>query len=305
MTKPLVRIMATKKLIVIAGATATGKTDAAIALAKKLNTEIISADSRQCYREMDIGVAAPTPAQLQDVPHHFIKSHSVQDSVTAVTFEQYALQKLDEIFAGNDHAVVCGGTGLYIRALCEGLNEIPAIGAGLRKEIIERYEENGLSWLHEQLEKYDPAILLSTEAKNPQRMMRALEVVKGTGQSIRSFQSGNKKERPFQILKFHLAVPREELNERINRRVDLMMDAGLLAEVKKLHAIQHLPALRTVGYSELFDFLKGDISLPQAVEEIKKNTRHYAKRQMTWFKKDGEMMITSPQNIVDKILSTI
>jgi tRNA dimethylallyltransferase len=273
-------------VIILAGPTAVGKTAAAIRLAEQLSTRIISADSRQCFFELNIGVARPSPAELQAVPHYFIASHSVHEEVTAAVFEECSLGWAGEILSEKKVAVMVGGTGLYIKAFTEGLDEIPAIDPAIRAEVQRAYEEQGIAWLQEQIRQLDPAYFAEGEILNPQRLMRALEVWQATGQSILSFRTRQKKERPFSIMKIGLELPRQELYERINRRVDQMMEAGLLEEVKSLLPFRHLNALQTVGYKELFDHLDGKVSLEEAIELIKKNTRHYAKRQMTWFRKD-------------------
>ena len=283
-----------KTVIIIAGPTAVGKTAAAIDVARRLNTEIISADSRQCFKELNIGVARPSEEELAAVPHHFIASHSIQDEITAASYEEYALQKANELFQQHDYVVMVGGTGLYIKAFCEGLDAIPAIDPAIRNEIVNSYEQNGLSWLQEQVKVKDPLFFSQGEIQNPQRLMRALEVVEATGQSVLSFRKGQKAARDFNIIKTGLELPRPELNERINNRVDQMMQQGLLEEVKKLLRYKQLNALQTVGYKELFAYLDGEISLDKAVEQIKTNTRQYAKRQMTWFKKDAEMQWFTP-----------
>jgi tRNA dimethylallyltransferase len=274
-----------KTCIVVTGPTAVGKTAYAIKLALEYDTSIISADSRQCFRELNIGVAKPSPDQLRAVPHYFINTHSIHDDVNAKVFEQYALGVVQTIFETNDVAIIAGGTGLYIKAICEGLDEVPAVEDNIRSRINEDYKKGGLSWLQHELEVRDPEYFASKEIRNPQRMMRALGVALTTGQSICSFQSGSKAERDFEIKKINLDIPRDELYNRINHRVDDMMREGLLGEAESLYSYRHLNALQTVGYRELFDFTEGKISLPVAIEEIKKNTRHFAKRQMTWFKK--------------------
>lgn len=275
-----------KRVIVIAGPTAVGKTTAAIELAKQLGTEIISADSRQCYREMKIGVARPSEGELREVRHHFIASHSIQEEVTAAGFEKFALAKAEELFQRHDSIVMVGGTGLYIKAFCEGLDEIPGIDPQVRSSIIQQYEEKGIAWLQEELKKKDPQFERVGEMLNPQRMMRALEVIESSGKSIIEFRKGGRTPRDFEITKIGLQLPREELNQRINARVDAMMEAGLLEEVRQLLPYRHLNALQTVGYRELFDYIDKKISLPAAIEQIKINTRQYAKRQMTWFRKE-------------------
>jgi len=275
-----------KTVIIVLGPTASGKTAAAIQLATRYKTEIISADSRQCFRELNIGVARPSTEELKSVPHHFIATHSIQEEVTAASFEQYALTKAAELFIKHDVVVMAGGTGLYIKAFCEGLDSIPAIPANIRDIITRSYEENGLSWLQEQVKEKDPVFYEKGEIQNPQRMMRALEVVEYTGQSILSFRKNKKTERAFAIVKVGIDLPKEELHRRIHYRVDQMMEHGLLQEVRDLKPYQHLNALQTVGYKEIFDYLDNKISLEKAIEDIKTNTRQYAKRQMTWFRKD-------------------
>lgn len=277
-----------KSVIIIAGPTAVGKTSAAIRLAHRLDTEIISADSRQCYRELDIGVARPSPEELAAVPHHFIASHSIHQKITASGFEAYALEKLAQIFRHKDVAVMVGGTGLYIKAFCEGLDEIPEVPEPIHNEVKEQYKEQGLEWLQKEVSVADPRFYKAGEIQNPQRLMRALEVVRATGQSILDFRKGEKAERDFRIVKYALELSKEELHRNIHTRVDEMMQSGLLEEVRSLTPYQHLNALQTVGYRELFDHVNGKLSLDAAVDEIKKNTRHYAKRQMTWFRKDKE-----------------
>ena len=273
-----------------------GKTAAAIQLAQSLNTQIISADSRQCYRELNIGVAKPGTRELVDLKHYFINSHSIHEPVDAAIFETYALHAVRQIFDTNDVAVMVGGTGLYIKAFAEGLDDIPAISINIRGEIMNSLEVNGLAWLQEQVIKHDPAFWQIVEQQNPQRLLRGLEVVLSTGKSITSFRKGGKKQRPFNIIKAGIDLPRPELNDRINNRVDTMIAAGLPAEVESLLPYQHNNALQTVGYKELFSYFNGNISLEKAIENIKTNTRHYAKRQMTWFRKDIETHWFSQHN---------
>jgi len=289
-----------KTVIIICGPTAVGKTSVAIQLAKHFKTEIISADSRQCFKELNIGVARPSAVELAEVKHHFIASHSIQEEVTAASFEQYALQKAAELFRQHDVIVMVGGTGLYIKAFCGGLDHIPDIPADIREKIISNYESKGVEWLQNEIKEKDPAFYADGEIQNPQRMMRALEVVEETGQSILSFRKGGKTKRDFNIVQVGLELPREELVRNINTRVDKMMaprlplGIGLLDEVKALVLYKALNALQTVGYTELFDHLEGKISLTEAIEKIKINTRQYAKRQMTWFKKDKEIQWFKP-----------
>lgn len=285
-----------KTVIIIAGPTAVGKTAVAIEVAQKLGTEIISADSRQCYKELNIGVARPSEEELAAVPHHFIASHSIHEKLNASVFEQYALAKAGEIFRQQDTIVMVGGTGLYIKAFCEGMDEVPEVANSIRQEIIASYNQKGLAWLQQEIQTLDPDFYKTAELQNPQRLMRALEVFKGTGKSILTFRKGRKARRDFDIVKLALELPKEELQHNINTRVDKMLEAGLLEEVRRLLPFQHLNALQTVGYRELFDFFNGEIGLPDAVQAIKKNTRQYAKRQMTWFRKDPAYQWMSSHN---------
>jgi len=268
------------------GPSAVGKTSFAIALAKALNTEIISADARQCYKEMNIGVARPSVEELKAVQHHFIASHSVNENINASFFENWAMDKVETLFSTKDAIVMVGGTGLYIKAFCEGLDLIPAIDAEIRENIIAQYEKLGMRWLQKEVSVKDPQYWEKGEQKNPQRLMRALEVMLGTGSSIISFQNKKAIERPFKIVKIGLELDREELYQRINDRVLNMVEDGLEKEVKSLQASAHLNALQTVGYSEWKDYFEQKISKEKAIENIQLNTRHYAKRQMTWFKRD-------------------
>ena len=294
-----------KICIVIAGPTAVGKTTLAIQLAQQFNTQIISADSRQCFKELNIGVAKPSPEQLQLVKHYFINSHSVTEDINAVVFEQYALKKINEIFTKHDIAVMVGGTGLYIKAFCNGIDEVPVVDMTIRKKIISEYELLGLEWLQQEVQKNDPAYFTKGEIKNPQRLMRALEVKLSSGKSILDFQTQQKKQRNFNIIKIGLELPKEELYKNINRRVDEMIEKGLPEEVKQLQQYKNLNALQTVGYRELFDYEDGILTMEKVVEQIKLNTRHYAKRQMTWFKKDMEMKWVSPHLPVSVMLEEI
>jgi tRNA dimethylallyltransferase len=277
--------MNTKTCIIVSGPTAVGKTSYGIELALKYNTQIISADSRQCFKELNIGVAKPSREQLEKVKHYFINSHSIHEEVNSKIFEDYALKRVNEIFENNDIAIMVGGTGLYIKAFSEGLDEIPAIDENIRKEINELYNSHGLPWLKHEIEMKDNLFFLHGEMQNPQRMLRAIEVKLSTGKSILDFQTRKKVKRDFAIKNIVLELSREQLYTNINNRVDQMMEAGLLQEAEKLFQYRHLNALQTVGYKELFDYMEGKTSLPEAIEEIKKNTRHYAKRQVTWFKK--------------------
>jgi tRNA dimethylallyltransferase len=289
-------------IIVIVGPTAVGKTALALRVAQLLHTEIISADSRQCFREMNIGVAKPTEQELALVPHYFINSHSIFDEVNAALFEQYALSAANQIFHKHDVAVMVGGSGLYVNAFCNGLDAMPNIDPTIRKEIIQNFESRGLSWLQQQIQQYDFEYWQKGEQQNPHRLMRALEVVKATGKSILYYRSNTPNDRPFRILKIGLEMPRAALYERINTRVLAMMQEGLLKEVKQLQPLQQLNALQTVGYKELFDHLNGFVSLDKAISLIQLNTRHYAKRQLTWFKKDDTIQWYTPEQISDNLI---
>lgn len=289
--------------LIIAGPTAVGKTQVAIDVAGHFHTSIISADSRQCYRELDIGVARPDPAQLQQVPHHFIASHSIHESVTAADFEKFALHQLTEIFQHNNIAVVAGGTGLYLRALEFGLDNIPAIPESIRQEITFQYQQLGIGWLSEQLNAEDPLFAGSGEMQNPHRMMRALEVMRGTGQSILTYHRHEKAKRPFEIIKIGLERPRELLYERIHQRVEMMMLQGLEQEAREVYANRQLNALQTVGYAEMFDYFDGKISLATAVSLIQQHTRNYAKRQITWLKKEAGLVWLPPD--ADKVIAYV
>lgn len=281
--------MSNHTVYIIVGPTAVGKTSFAISLAQHLQTEIISADARQCYAELNIGVARPSLDELSQVPHHFIASHSVNETVNAQVFENYALAKANELFKTHHSVVMVGGTGLYIKAFCEGLDLIAAIDPAIREDIIKQYEKLGLRWLQKEVSVKDPMYWAKGEQQNPQRLMRALEVMLGTGASIVSFQIKNKITRPFNIVKVGLELPREQLYERINQRVISMVENGLETEVRNLLPQNHLNALQTVGYSEWVPYFESSLSKEKVIENIQQNTRHYAKRQMTWFKKDPEI----------------
>ncbi|MBN8670942.1 MAG: tRNA (adenosine(37)-N6)-dimethylallyltransferase MiaA [Chitinophagales bacterium] len=294
-----------KTAYIIAGPTAVGKTAIAIALAKRLGTEIVSADSRQCYREMSIGTAKPSTSELTSVKHHFIDTHSVTTALDAADYETLALGYLQNIFATHDAAVVCGGTGLYIKALCEGLDTMPAVSDEVVHDVNNEYETRGLQWLQHAVMEEDPDFYKEGEIKNPARLLRALIFKRSVGESIINYRTGEKKKRDFRIVRVGLELPREVLYERINTRVDKMMENGLLDEVRNLYSLRHLKNLQTVGYSELFEHIEGLYTLQEAVDKIKQNTRHYAKRQMTWFRKDKEMhwlQADDPQ-VLDKILA--
>lgn len=280
----------TPTVYIVVGPTAVGKTAYAIELAKKLKTEIISADARQCFKELNIGVARPTTSELNAVKHHFIASHSIHEPVNAGVFETYALEKTAELLNQYGSVVMVGGTGLYIKAFAEGMDAIPAIDPAIRLQIQNDLSNNGLAWLQGQVEKLDPTYWAAAdlgEQQNAQRLSRALEVVVGTGQSILDFQQQQKKHRPFAIQKIGLEMPRAQLYDRINQRVLQMVEMGLEEEVRSLVPQFNLNALQTVGYQEWLPYFEGKQSKDAVINAIQQNTRHYAKRQMTWFKKDA------------------
>lgn len=290
-----------KRLIVICGPTAAGKTATSIQLAKKYNSEIISTDSRQFYRELKIGSAPPSAEELAQVPHHFIADRNLTDDFSAGQFEETALELLEGLFAQHDTIFAVGGSGLYINALCDGLDEFPEIEANVRQGLQKQLEENGLESLTDRLKELDSEYYEQVDKQNPQRVIRALEVCIGTGERYSSFRVGEKKQRPFEVIKIGIEMPREELYERINQRVDKMMEAGLLEEAQALIRLKHKNALQTVGYKELFEHLEGKTTLEEAVELIKRNTRRFAKRQMTWFRRDENIKWFHPQETEDII----
>ncbi len=290
-----------KVVIAVVGPTAVGKTGAGIRLAEHFHTEVLSADSRQCYQELNIGVARPTEPELSAIPHHFIASHSIQEEISAADYESFALKTAERIFTTHDRLLLVGGTGLYIRAFVEGLDAIPEVEPAIREQVTSLYAATGLEGLTTELEKLDPVFARAGEMKNPQRMMRALEVVLSTGNSILSFRSGQPKPRPFTVQWVGLELPRAELIDRIDRRVDSMMAAGWLEEAKQLYPHRSLNALQTVGYKELFEHIEGKYSLDQAIELIKIATRQYAKRQMTWFRRNPSIRWFDP-NALDVMI---
>lgn len=294
-----------KTVYVICGPTAVGKTAIAIALAQKLDTFIVSADSRQCYKEMTIGTAKPWQEELQQVKHYFIDEYSVVNDLTAADYENIALGYLNDIFQSHNTAVVSGGTGLYIKALCEGLDEMPPVDKAIIIEVQQQYEAHGMPWLQQAIREEDATFFSVAEVQNPARLLRALIFKRSTGESITNFRKGTTKQRDFNIIKIGLELPREVLYQRINARVDIMMQQGLLEEIKELYALRKLKNLQTVGYSELFDYIDGLYTLDEAIAKIKQNTRHYAKRQMTWFKKDKQVnwLQANKADIIDNILT--
>jgi len=277
-----------KTLIVVAGPTAVGKTELCVRLAKALDTEVISADSRQLYRELTIGTAKPTPEEMQGVRHHFIDSHSVAELIGAGHYEREALAVLDEVFKRKDVVILAGGTGLYINAVCFGLDDMPAVDPAVREGLMQRLEREGLEPLRDELRQLDPVFAARADLNNTQRVIRALEVTLFTGQPFSSFRGAAPAPRPFRSVFFALDRPRDELYDRINRRVDGMLERGLVEEVRGLTAYRHLNALKTVGYREVFAYLEGEYGYAEMVDKLKQNTRRYAKRQLTWFRHQGD-----------------
>ena len=280
--------MKKKHLIVIAGPTASGKTATAIKVAKAFGTVIISADSRQFYKELSIGTAAPTDGELNEVKHYFVHNLSIEQSYDVADYEQDVLCLLNELFKQHDVVVMTGGSGLFIDAVCNGLDLIPDISSETREKVNEIYEKGGLAALQSEVEKVDPEYFKTVDRQNPRRLQRAIEVFLQTGKPYSTFRKNKHVDRDFNIIKTALLWDRDELIKRINKRVDNMMESGLLDEVKSVYDKRHLNSLNTVGYKELFEYLDGDTSLEQAVEQIKINTRQYAKRQMTWLRKNND-----------------
>ncbi|MEA4967927.1 MAG: tRNA (adenosine(37)-N6)-dimethylallyltransferase MiaA [Bacteroidaceae bacterium] len=291
--------MNNKKLIVLTGPTAVGKTKEAINLAKALNTEIISADSRQFYKELNIGVATPSKEELSEVKHHFIGHISIHNNYNVGLFEKDALDRIELLFKTYDTIVLTGGSGMYIDVVCNGMDSLPDVDIEIRNELNRVFKEEGISVLQEELREKDIEYYNIVDKKNHIRIIRALEVIRQTGKTFSFYRTNQKTQRDFQIFKFALQRERSELIERINKRVDLMMEDGLLDEAKTVYLYKHLSALNTVGYKELFKYFEGEISLENAIEDIKTNTRRYAKRQMTWFRKDKEYIWLDAKNPIN------
>lgn len=297
--------MIEKTLITVVGPTAIGKTSLGIALAKQFKTVIISADSRQFYKEMQIGTAAPSLQERTEAIHHCVQHISIHDYYTVGDFEKEALQLLDELFKTHETVIMVGGSGLYIDAVTKGLNEFPMISPDIRTTLNEKFETKGISYLQEKLEQLDPEYYDTVDRQNPHRLIRALEVCLGTEKPYSTFINQPKKQRPFKTISVGLTAERDVIYNRINKRVDLMMEAGLIDEVSRLQPYKNLNALQTVGYRELFPYLEGHTTLAIAVEEIKKNTRRFAKRQLTWFKKNKDTLWFDYEMPLQKILCTL
>ena len=296
-----------KTLIVVAGPTAVGKTAAAIELAKYFNTGVVSADSRQFFREMAIGTAKPNAAELAAVEHYFIDSHSIAEPFSVGDFEKQGLALLDGLFKTHDHVILAGGSGLYIKAICEGFDDLPIADPSIREKLNQELEEKGIESLQQKLKLADPVYYEDVDLGNPQRIIRALEVFESSGNPISSYRQATVNKRPFNIIKLALNLPREVLYNRINERVNIMVQQGLLAEVSALLPYRHLNALNTVGYTELFDYFDGKTNLDKAIEMIKQNTRRFAKRQLTWFRKDSlfHWFQANDPDLLDQMISTV
>jgi tRNA dimethylallyltransferase len=279
----------TKTLIVLTGPTGVGKTDLSIKIAQLYNTEIISCDSRQIFKEMKIGTAVPEQIYLDTIPHHFIQTLSVKDYYNASKFEFDVLEKLKTLFTTYNQVVMTGGSMMYIDAVCKGIDDLPTVDPELRKQLLEQYESEGLDNLRMQLKKIDPNYYNTVDLKNPKRILHALEIFYMTGKPFSSLRTNKKKKRDFSIIKIGLNRDRTELYNRINERVELMVEDGLVDEARNLYKFRELNTLNTVGYRELFSHFDGDFTYEEAIEKIKANTRKYARKQLTWFRRDEEM----------------
>lgn len=284
------------KLIVLIGPTGVGKTELSLSLAEFLHTPVINADSRQLYKDLTIGTAAPTADQLKRVKHYFVGTLSLTDYYSAAQFESDVISLLDQLYQTHPFALMSGGSMMYIDAVCNGIDDIPTVDQETREMIMERYQQEGLTPLSNELRLLDPDYYAIVDQKNPKRILHALEICYMTGKPYSSFRTNKKKERSFDIIKIGLRRDREELYERINKRVDEMIQNGLIDEVKSVMSYRHTNALNTVGYKEIFQYLDGNWSLEQAIEKIKQNTRIYSRKQMTWYKKDTEIHWFHPDN---------
>ena len=291
----------TKHLVVLVGPTGIGKTDTSLKIAQHFNTEIISADSRQIFKELKIGTAAPTAEQLNIVPHHMVATHSVNDYYNAWQFEQDVLQLSQTLFEQHDLLVLTGGSMMYIDAVCNGIDDLPTIDPELRKEVMEMYEKEGLDAIRRQLKMLDPVFYDQVDLKNHKRVMHAVEVCLMTGKPYSSLRTNASRQRPFNIIKIGLDMDREELYHRINLRVDLMVEAGLFEEARQFYHLKNQNALNTVGYKEIFAHWDGEYDAQTAIELIKRNSRRYAKRQLSWFRRDKDMHWFQPKDVNEMI----
>ena len=294
-----------KTLIVITGPTGIGKTATAITVAQRLDTEIISADSRQIYRGLPIGTACPTAEELATVKHHFINILNLDEYYSAAQFESDVLELLPKLFAKHDCVVMCGGSMMYVDAVCNGIDDIPTVSENVRNEAYALLESEGLEGVAKRVAEIDPEYYAIADKQNAKRLVHALEIYMQSGKPFSSFRTGQKKKRPFRILKFALNMPREELFERINSRVDKMMEAGLEQEARNVYHLRHLNSLNTVGYKEMFAYFDGAMDFTTACERLKKNTRVYAKKQLTWYAKDPDIISLHPSTAVEEILKQL
>ena len=288
--------MSTNTLVVITGPTGVGKSDTAVWLARELNAEIISADSRQLYRDIPIGTAAPTAEQMAEVKHHFVGTLSLEEYYSAAQFEDDVMQLLPQLFARSPYVVMCGGSMMYVDAVCKGIDNIPTISDEIRREVVERFERDGAEAMREELRHLDPAYYNQVDLKNHKRVIHAVEICLQAGRPYSELRTNSVKQRPFRIVKIGLNLPREQLFDRINRRVEKMIEAGLVDEARRFYPQRHLNSLNTVGYKELFAWMDGTMDYDTAVARIQKNTRVYAKKQLTWYAKDTDMHWFAPSD---------
>lgn len=286
--------MSTNTLVVITGPTGVGKSDTAVWLARELNAEIISADSRQLYRDIPIGTAAPTAEQMAEVKHHFVGTLSLEEYYSAAQFEDDVMQLLPQLFARSPYVVMCGGSMMYVDAVCKGIDNIPTISDEIRHEVVERFERDGAEAMREELRRLDPVYYNQVDLKNHKRVIHAVEICLQAGRPYSELRTNSVKQRPFRIVKIGLNLPREQLFDRINRRVEKMIEAGLVDEARRFYPQRHLNSLNTVGYKELFAWMDGTMDYDTAVARIQKNTRVYAKKQLTWYAKDTDMHWFAP-----------
>ena len=293
-------------LVVITGPTGVGKTDTAISIAQALSAEIISADSRQLYRDIPIGTAAPTAQQQAIVPHHFVGTLALDEYYSAAQFESDVMQLLPTLFKRSPYAVMCGGSMLYIDAVCKGIDDIPTVSDEIRAQVYAQYEQHGLDYMLAQLQELDPEHYRVVDKKNYKRVVHAVEICLQAGQPYSLLRTNSTKERPFRIIKIGLNLPREQLFDRINRRVVAMVEAGLIEEARKVYPLRQLNSLNTVGFKELFAYFDGTMDYDTAVARIQKNTRVYAKKQLTWYAKDDDMRWFAPgdESIMEYILQS-
>lgn len=294
-----------KYLIVVAGPTASGKTALAIQLAQAFEAEILSCDSRQFFKETTIGTAKPDAEELAAAVHHFVDCLSIEEAYNIGDYERDVLAFLETYYQKHDTAIMVGGSGLYIKAVCEGLDSYPKVEETIRVELNQLLEKEGIEALQEALKEADPVYYDKVDLSNPHRLIRALEICRGTGQPFSSFQGKNKVQRPFEVIKLGIEWDRTALYDRINRRVDLMVDAGLIEEAKSLYPKRALNALQTVGYREFFDYFDGETSLEEAIELVKRNTRRYAKRQLTWLRKEKDLHWIKAGTEIDQVVELV